>query len=84
MAKCVDCLCIQSNNPVIDPDPTLWRPTQQRLDLRADVSERHGFPLDPPRDGFRRLKQGSVNGAIGFRRGYCGAHEGKAPTKSER
>ena len=66
---------VHACRPVFGADPAGLRPAQQRLDLRADVGEGHGLPVDLPRDRPGGLEQGLVDGAIVF---YGFAHGGLA------
>src|SRR5471032_277043 len=56
---------VHALDPVVHADPALWGPAQQRFDLRTDVSERHGLPIDAPGNGLGRLQQRFVYITVG-------------------
>ncbi|MNX80374.1 hypothetical protein D3C86_1120330 [compost metagenome] len=66
---------VHALDPVINANPTVLFPAQQTFDLRPDVTERHGFPVDSPWNRLGRFKQGFVDVAVGFE----WIHEGPAP-----
>ncbi|MNR08425.1 hypothetical protein D3C85_1245790 [compost metagenome] len=55
---------VHAVGPVVDGLPGRRRPAEQRLDLRADIGERHGRPVDLPRYGLGGLQQRAVHGAV--------------------
>lgn len=68
---------VHALDPVVDADPARRRPAEERFDLRSDVREGRGGPVDLPRDGPGRFEQGAVDGGIGLhvRGGLAGAAE---------
>jgi hypothetical protein len=57
---------VHALDPVVDAHPTVLLPAKQPFDLRTDVTEGHALPINPPRDGLGRFKQGFVDVAVGI------------------
>ena len=71
----LEVLGLDASDPVLDAFPALRRPAEHALDLRADVGEALGVPVDRPRDRLGRFDQGAVD--VGVRRGAAfGGHGG--------
>ena len=54
-------LGVHAHGPVFDTDPAFTAPTKQALDLRADIGELHGRPVDLPGNGLGGFQQGSID-----------------------
>ena len=52
--------------PVLDRDPALRLPAEERLDLRPDVGEPHRRPIDPPGNRLGRFEECLVRRVVGL------------------
>ncbi|MNN70348.1 hypothetical protein D3C81_1861940 [compost metagenome] len=57
-------LGVHAHGPVLHAHPAFRAPTQQGLNLRADVGKLHRGPIDLPRNRLGRLQQGPVHGVV--------------------
>jgi hypothetical protein len=55
---------VHAFRPVVGADPAIRGPAQQLHDLRSDIGELHGGPVDLPRDRFGGFQQGLVDSAV--------------------
>ncbi|MPM89546.1 hypothetical protein SDC9_136655 [bioreactor metagenome] len=58
---------VHAHGPVFDADPAFTAPAKQAFDLRTDIGELHGRPVDLPGNGLGGLQQGSIDRTLALK-----------------